>query len=177
MAADGGYDRVMTGMRDYTGLAERLRGVGEATREERMRRFVDAAWETLAQHGVSWIGFYLHDPKANAETALALGPRRDKPACSPIGLHGVCGQAFTSGATQIVRDVADLGENYVACDPRDRSEIVIPLFEDADGGEARCWGVLDVDSFDVSAFDASDERGLKDALRAAGFVCDRSGAR
>ena len=64
-------------------------------------------------------------------------------------MHGACGQAFRSGKPLVVRDVRSLGEGYVACDPRDLSEVVIPVFN-ADGTP---WGVLDADSFDTAAFD------------------------
>jgi len=156
--------------RDYAPIADRVRAAElpqDATRDQRMNTVVDALWDGLSNQGVSWAGFYIADEDATADERLILGPRRDKPACSPIGLHGVCGAAYRTGETQIVRDVKDLGENYVACDPRDRSEIVIPLFETAPGGAGRCWGVLDLDSFDVGAFDERDEQGLKEVLAAA----------
>ena len=94
--------------------------------------------------------------------------RRDKPACSPIGVHGVCGRSFTSLRTLVVADVAALGENYVACDPRDMAELVIPLFEND-----QCWGVLDVDSFDVNAFSTRDAAEMTELLLNAGLT-DRS---
>jgi putative methionine-R-sulfoxide reductase with GAF domain len=128
-----------------------------------MRIVVDALWEAFHDHGVSWVGFYLDQPDASDERRLVLGPCRDKPACSPIGLHGVCGQALTSRQTRIVVDVATLGPNYIACDPRDRSEIVIPLQRQA----GLIWGVLDVDSWEVGAFDTSDDVGLRAILAAA----------
>lgn len=124
-----------------------------------MRHVVDALWETLHDTGISWVGFYLHE----GSDELVLGPMRDKPACSPIGMHGVCGQVFRSGEPLSVRDVRELGPNYIACDPRDLSEVVLPVFDDA--GE--CWGVLDLDSFDTDAFDRSDVEGLNRVLRAA----------
>jgi len=127
-------------------------------RQQRMRALVDALWEGLSAHGVSWVGFYLHE----GDDELVLGPSRDKPACSPIGLHGACGRAFIEKRPLVVRDVADLGKNYVACDPRDRSELVIPLFEP----DGRCWGVLDLDSFDTGSFDQADVDGLLVLLRA-----------
>jgi putative methionine-R-sulfoxide reductase with GAF domain len=92
---------------------------------------------------------------------LVLGPSRDKPACSPIGLHGACGRAFREKRPLVVRDVVDLGASYVACDPRDRSEVVVPLFEP----DGTCWGVLDLDSFDVGSFDRVDVDGLLALLR------------
>jgi putative methionine-R-sulfoxide reductase with GAF domain len=130
-------------------------------REERMRFVVDLLWERLKDHGVSWVGCYLPE----GESEMVLGPSRDKPACSPIGMHGACGQAFRSGRSLVVRDVAELGENYIACDPRDVAEAVLPVFEDG-----MCWGVLDVDSFERGAFDESDVAGLTRVLVAAGLT-------
>jgi len=156
--------------RDYEAVARRVRAAVSAGsgREARMRAIADAVWEELHELGVSWVGFYVVDESAPESERLVLGPRRDAPACSPIGLHGVCGAGYRTGEIQIVRDTNDLGPNYVACDPRDRSEIVLPLFERRDG-ERRCWGVLDLDSWDVGAFDERDARGLAAVLAAAGF--------
>lgn len=138
---------------------------------QRMSAFVDLAWEQLSPVNVSWIGFYLEDPAAPDDQRLTLGPRRDSPACSPIGIHGLCGQAYTSCKTKIVRDVKTLGKNYVACDPRDRSEIVIPLLGDsASTKKSRCWGLLDLDSWSVAAFDDSDARNLITVMQTIGFT-------
>ncbi len=133
-------------------------------RDTAMQTFVDLLWPALHPTGISWLGFYLH----TGNDELILGPRRDKPACSPIGLHGACGQAFLQRKTLIVRDVADLGANYVACDPRDKSEIVVPLINQ----DGSCWGVFDVDSWDIGAFTDADETGLTRLLRRAGLTCD-----
>ena len=134
----------------------------KGNRQQRMRTLVDALWTRLSHTGVSWVGFYLHQ----GGDELVLGPSRDKPACSPIGLHGACGRAFRDQRPLIVRDVADLGESYVACDPRDRSEVVLPLFEP----DGTCWGVLDLDSFDTAAFDEADVAGLLALLQASGLT-------
>ncbi|MCB9851737.1 MAG: GAF domain-containing protein [Phycisphaerales bacterium] len=123
-----------------------------------MRAFVDAVWNGLHPTGVSWVGFYVHE----GGDELILHSCRNKPACSPIGMHGACGQAFKSAAALVVRDVKELGANYVACDPRDQSEVVIPCHENG-----AVWGVLDLDSFDVGAFDESDVVGLTALLRQA----------
>jgi putative methionine-R-sulfoxide reductase with GAF domain len=142
--------------RPYDSLLARVNPT--ADREAAMQTFVDLLWEVLHPTGVSWLGFYI--PRGGE---LVLGPRRDKPACSPIGLHGVCGQAFRTGRPLVVRDVKELGANYVACDPRDQSEIVIPLLDE----NRRCWGVFDMDSHDVGAFDEADVEGLSALLRRA----------
>lgn len=146
--------------RDYADIARRV-ATATGDRTARMRIVADALWHGLADGGVSWIGFYLHE----GADELVLGPMRNKPACSPIGLHGVCGAGFRTRRPQIIRDTAELGGAYVACDPRDRAEVVVPLLDDL----GACWGVLDVDSHEVGAFDESDLRGLCDVLRAAGF--------
>ena len=99
---------------------------------------------------------------------MILQARRDKPACSPIGLHGACGQSCTTKTTLIITDVANLGEGYVACDPRDLSELVIPLIDET--GE--CWGVYDADSFERGAFDESDAREMLALLVSARLTPD-----
>ncbi|MCG8404227.1 MAG: GAF domain-containing protein [Phycisphaerales bacterium] len=148
--------------REYASFATRM--TKEPDRTTQMQSFVDLLWEALHPTGISWIGFYLHE----AGEELVLGPRRDKPACSPIGLHGACGRAFRSRRPVVVDDVKELGDHYIACDPRDQSELVIPLFDDS----GRCWGVLDVDSHDVGAFDDHDVRGFESLLRLAGLTRD-----
>lgn len=145
--------------RPYAAVAAQLTTAG--ARPERLQRVVDALWDALHDRGVSWVGFYLHEGRDE----LVLGPRRDKPACSPIGLHGACGQAFRRRQPLIVRDVQDLGADYIACDPRDRSEVVLALL----GDDGTCWGVLDLDSHSVGAFDERDVAGLRQVLAAAGF--------
>lgn len=135
----------------------------------RMRAVADAIWTHLAQAGVSWVGFYLHQVN-DGLAELVLGPSRNKPACSPIGLHGVCGQAYRGRVVRIVHDVRDLGSDYVACDPRDRSEIVLPVFRQGSKGEpATLVGVLDLDSHDVGRFSERDAIGLGHVLAAVGF--------
>jgi len=150
-------DRVMRNYADLVKLIQR-----PADRDQRMQSFVDSLWEPLRASGVSWIGFYLRD----SGEQLVLGPRRDKPACSPIGLHGACGGAFLSRRPLLVRDVAELGEDYIACDPLDRSEVVVPLFDE----DRTCWGVLDLDSHEVGAFDEMDVDGLGLLLLKAGLT-------
>ena len=147
-------------MRDYEAIAAAVRPLPD--RSLTMQAVVDLLWEALSSSGISWVGFYVKDLGGDQ---LLLGPRRNKPACSPIGLHGVCGQSYLRKRPIVVHDVADLGPDYIACDPRDRSEVVVPLLED----DGTCWGVLDVDSFEVGAFDEHDVEGLGRVLTAAGL--------
>ena len=135
----------------------------EAGQDARMQAVVDLLWDHLHTQGVSWVGFYLFVPERDE---MVLGPRRDRPACSPIEMHGACGSAFRRNETIIVREVNELGENYIACNPKDRSEIVVPICDPA--GQA--IGVLDLDSFEVGSFGDSDLVGLARVLTAAGLV-------
>lgn len=134
-----------------------------ADRHTRMQAFVHASWEALASTGVSWLGFYELDPSDSSQ--LLLAAREPKPACSPIGLHGACGQCLVAAKPLVVRDVADLGAGYIACDPRDRSEVVVPCLE----APGRAWGVLDLDSHDLASFSESDAEALAALLRMAGL--------
>ncbi|HRP62447.1 MAG TPA: GAF domain-containing protein [Phycisphaerales bacterium] len=142
----------------------------QGNRAQRMARLIDLLWDHLRDTDVSWIGFYLDQPGEMDDRRLVLGPCRDKPACSPIGMHGACGQALSSRQVRVIHDVAELGENYIACDPRDRSELVLPLFDE----RGKCWGVLDVDSWEVGSFDESDAAQLNAVLVAAQLTTNDS---
>jgi putative methionine-R-sulfoxide reductase with GAF domain len=147
--------------RDYGSLASKVKPGPD--REATMRAVVDALWDAMKDRGVSWLGFYT---VAEGGDSMILGPRRDKPACSPLGMHGICGQSFTAKRPIIVQDSAMLNTgNYIACDPNDRSEVVVPLFN-ADGS---CWGVLDIDSHEPGAFDQNDVVGLRRIVERVGL--------
>ena len=159
----------VTAIRDYRGVLGKLRAPPD--RAAAMSHVCDLLWDAFgldsagqgpAGARMSWVGFYEKSPAADE---MILVARRDKPACSPIGLHGCCGRSFTSRRGIVVRDVATLGAGYIACDPRDKSEVVVPLFEA--GGS--CWGVLDVDSYEAGAFDEHDARGLAEMMERAGL--------
>lgn len=147
--------------RDYAPLLASIEPGGDA--DTLMQRTVDALWNQLQHQGVSWIGFYTWSAAKPDEMILAR--RQPKPACSPIGLHGACGRGWKERRPLVVTDVKKLGANYVACDPRDQSEVVVPLLN-PDGSS---WGVLDADSFDVNAFDYFDALSLARLLRHLGL--------
>lgn len=112
---------------------------------------------------VSWVGFYEIAP---AMDEMLLVCREPKPACSPIGLHGMCGRGWKERTSFVVRDVRVLGDGYVACDPRDQSELVVPMI----GADGACWGVLDVDSYEVGAFTERDATMMEDVCRRVGLT-------
>ena len=141
----------------YEGLLEAVHSLKSGDR----RGFVDLAWPLLHPTGVSWIGFYNLAPGGQQ---MILDACRNRPACSPIGLHGVCGQALLQNTVRIVEDVEALGEAYVACDPADRSEIVLPC------GGSPPGAVLDLDSTEVGSFDARDAEWLQRCLVASGLA-------
>ena len=147
--------------RDYTPLLAAL--IPGANDTETMQRTVDALWAAFSSQGWSWVGFYLVTLSNPGE--MTLGPRRDKPACSPIGLHGCCGKSYLSRRPLVVRDVKVMGVEYIACDPRDVSEVVVPCLNP--NGSA--WGVLDVDSFNPGEFDETDALCLQRLLRHVGL--------
>lgn len=96
---------------------------------------------------ISWVGFYLlKDGK------LYLGPFQGKVACTVIEIgRGVCGSSAARKETIIVNDV-DQFPGHIVCDGGSRSEIVIPLIKDE-----KIFGVLDLDSYQLSAFNETDK--------------------
>lgn len=110
-------------------------------------------WETLPN--INWAGFY-----KLTDGALVLGPFQGKPACIRIALgRGVCGTAAKEGKIQRVDNVHEF-PGHIACDSASNSEIVLPLYR---GGEL--WGVLDIDSPQLSRFTLEDQQGLEEAAR------------
>jgi GAF domain-containing protein len=98
----------------------------------------------------SWIGFYVL-----RGDELVLGPFQGKVACVRIALgRGVCGTAAAERRTIVVADVEQF-PGHIACDAGSRSEIVVPIVRDDE-----LVGVLDVDSYELAAFDAGDADGL-----------------
>jgi len=102
-----------------------------------------------------WTGFYLVDPLKADE--LVVGPYQGSLGCLriPFG-KGVCGAAAARRETIMVADVHAY-PGHIACDSRSNSELVTPVF-DRSGNLA---AVLDVDSAEYAAFDATDRQGLE----------------
>jgi L-methionine (R)-S-oxide reductase len=106
-----------------------------------------------------WIGFYFVKSKNGSED-LVLGPFQGPPACVRIAKgKGVCGTAWQKKSTIIVPDV-DQFPGHIVCSTMSRSEIVVPVMKGND-----VFAVLDVDSTQLSDFDATDEFFLNEVAR------------
>ncbi len=143
--------------RDYAAIISRHELSRPFPRHTQMRRAIDILYGAIGSTGVSWIGFYEKVPGADE---MVLVCREPKPACSPIGLHGMCGRGMIERKPIIIDDVRTLGEGYIACDPKDQSELVIPLIAD----DGSCDAVLDVDSYDLACFSEYDVHGMSELL-------------
>jgi len=171
----------LSSFRDYSPLLSLASREGSALpRARAMQLACDLIWDAfgLGSTGllrnnqltrISWIGFY---EKMSATDEMVLLARRDKPACSPIGLHGMCDKAFLDRSPILINDVATLGANYIACDPKDMSEAVVPLISN----DGSCWGVIDADSYEVGAFDDADIRGMQLLCESLGLSRARAAA-
>lgn len=134
----------------YRELLPQVRGLveGEPDLVANLANIVAVLRECIP--AASWLGFYI---LRGGE--LVLGPFQGKVACVRIALgRGVCGTAAAEKRTVVVPDV-DQFPGHIACDAGSRSEIVVPILRDG-----IVVAVLDVDSYDLAAFDDDDAAGL-----------------
>ncbi len=152
-------------VRDYGACEHRVRErlYADEGQTERMMAVVDVLWEHLQSRDVAWLGFY---EITETRDAMLLRVCKPRPACSPIGLQGVCGKAWRAKASEVVDDVHALGAEHIVCDPANLSEVVVPCLSP----DGTCWGVLDLDSRALSAFTQDDAQGLRLVLLAAGLT-------
>lgn len=103
------------------------------------------------QFGWLWVGFYLVK-----DGELVLGPFQGPLACTRIKKgKGVCGTSWDNQETIIVPDV-NAFPGHIACSSKSLSEIVVPVIRNG-----MVLAVLDVDSEDYNAFDATDKQYLE----------------
>ena len=101
-----------------------------------------------------WTGFYL---LADGEE-LHVGPYQGPVACQILEGGGVCLHAARTKEAVIVPDV-DQFAGHIACDPRSKSEIAIPVMKGS-----TVVAVLDVDSGELKQFDEDDVAPLQQIL-------------
>ena len=100
----------------------------------------------------NWVGFY----RVTEKNVLKIGPYQGEHGCLTISFDkGVCGAAARKKTTQSVPDVSKV-PYHIACSPKTKSEIVIPLLQ-----ARKVVGVLDIDSHRFGAFDSVDKRYLE----------------
>ena len=138
----------------YDTLLERIKVITAIASNKEFK--LEVVCELLNKNipGYDWVGFYRVDKRRKKE--LILGPYVGEPTEHtriPFG-SGICGQAADTEKTFIVQDVTK-EDNYLACSPRVRSEIVIPIFRDG-----KLIGELDIDSHTPSAFSERDNEFL-----------------
>lgn len=98
-----------------------------------------------------WVGFYT----VNGDM-LELGPFQGTSACYRIKHgRGVCGTSWSQAKTLVVPDVEEF-PGHIACSSLSRSEIVVPLKNNA----GTVCAVLDIDSRELAAFDEVDAKYL-----------------
>lgn len=103
-----------------------------------------------------WVGFY----RVQGDE-LILGPFQGPIACTRIKIGaGVCGRAWIDNRIIVVPNVDEF-EGHIACSSASRSEIVVPICDEA--GEVK-W-VLDIDSEKLNNFDQTDTDNLQKLAR------------
>ncbi len=108
------------------------------------------------RHKFFWVGFYF-----NHGNHMTLGPFQGNPACVTLSMEkGVCAATVKQKEAIIVPNVCDF-PGHVACDPASKSEITIPVYDEA--GELRA--ILDVDDDVEDAFDEVDKEQLETIAR------------
>ncbi|MCF0199123.1 MAG: GAF domain-containing protein [Bacteroidaceae bacterium] len=119
-------------------------------------RMANAAAMLHETFGWWWTGWY-----RVVDNVLVLGPFQGPLACTRISKgRGVCGTAWAEERTMVVPDVEQF-PGHIACSSASRSEIVVPVFD----AHQQVMAVLDVDSAELSTFDATDARYLEEVVR------------
>lgn len=106
--------------------------------------------------GFFWTGFYLL-----RDGELIAGPYQGQLACQVLEKNkGVCWTAINKGETIVVDDV-DKFPGHIACNPKSKSEIAVPL----KNRSAEIIGVLDIDGIIKGQFDTVDAFYLEEIVK------------
>ncbi len=125
--------------------------------DEKLKNICEVLKENISYY--DWVGFYFVNK--NRSNELVLGPFVGEPTEHvkiPFG-RGVCGRAAEVKKTIIVQDVSK-ESNYLACSPKVRSEIVVPIIKDG-----KILGELDIDSHILAPFTEKDKEFLEKITR------------
>jgi len=101
--------------------------------------------------GFFWTGYYMLD-----RGELIVGPYQGPVACLLLKKDtGVCWAGINQQKPVVVADVHCF-EGHIACNPKSKSEIVVPLYN----AVGEIVGVLDIDSDRLNQFDNVDAEEL-----------------
>lgn len=131
----------------YNRIYKQLEALVIATDNRIARMATIAALLHHKMRSFSWTGFYLL-----SDGDLIVGPYQGRIACQLLERNrGVCWTGINEAKNIIVPDVTRF-PGHIACDPRSRSEIVVPIRD----RQHKITGVLDVDSEMIGNFDETD---------------------
>ena len=116
-----------------------------------------------------WVGVYRLDTREDLVLACQRG--LPTPHVRISVSSGICGAAVREGATLNIPDVT-ADERFIACSPRTRSELVVPV-RLSDG---RIVAEIDVDSDTPAAFGPSEVMAIEDAARRLGLAWEQAGS-
>lgn len=145
-------------MGQFNFLTSELREIvnGPLERDEKLKTICKLLRDSVPYY--DWVGFYIVD---ESERDLVLGPFVGEPTEHkriPFG-KGICGQAAERKEIFIVQDISK-ETNYLSCSPRVKSEIVVPIFKNAE-----IIGELDIDSHVLSPFTQEDRKFLENVCK------------
>ncbi|MFQ6082889.1 MAG: GAF domain-containing protein [Candidatus Aminicenantia bacterium] len=150
-------------MRDKKKLAQRYERIYQQLKElltKTDNKIARMATVTAVLHNKMpqffWTGFYR---LSNGE--LIVGPYQGSVACQILEKNkGVCWASINRKETIIVPD-AEKFPGHIPCDPRSKSEIVVPLF----ASENEVYAVLDIDSDKLNTFSEIDKIWLEKIVK------------
>jgi len=148
--------QVITGTKSeqYDALLPQIKGLLEGE-NDLVANLANISAALKEQFKWLWVGFYL---VRNGE--LVLGPFQGPVACTRIRKgKGVCGTSWAKAETLIVPDVEQF-PGHIACSSLSKSEIVVPIMQNAE-----VIGVLDVDSEAYDQFDETDRHYLEQIVK------------
>jgi len=136
----------------YRRIITQLEGLLKQTEDSDARMATVAALLHYKMEDFFWTGFYCLN-KGELLVRSYQGPL----ACQVLEQNkGVCWAGINGKMTIIVPDVHKF-PGHIACDPRSRSEIVVPVYDKKE----KITGVLDVDSSFLNTFDETDAEYLE----------------
>ncbi len=143
---------------DYSELSKTIAALAEGETDTVALMATVACELHHADDRFDWTGFY----RVTEPDVLKIGPYQGGHGCLVIPFsRGVCGAAARTGQVQLVDDV-DAFPGHIACASSTRSEIVLPVWNNA----GTLLGVLDIDSDQPAAFAQGDADALTDILAA-----------